>query len=78
MPTAIADRLKGLQTEFETGQKMLAELDAKRATLVNTLLRIEGAIQVLKELSAPDADPATTAPSLALSPNAAGAATIPQ
>lgn len=63
MPT-IAERLKSLQTEFETGQKMLAELDAKRATLMNTLLRIEGAIQVLKELSEPGADPATLAPGL--------------
>ena len=60
MPTAIAARLKDLQAEFETGQKMLAELDAKRVTLVNTLLRIEGAIQVLKELSDPGAAPTTT------------------
>ena len=50
MPTAIQDRLKGLQTELETGQKMLAELDAKRQTLTHTLLRIEGAMQVLQEL----------------------------
>lgn len=73
MPTAIADRLKALQTEFETGQKMLAELDAKRTTLVNTLLRIEGAIHVLKELSEPDAGTAATTPSLALVPGADGA-----
>jgi hypothetical protein len=70
MPTAIQDRLKGLQTELETGQKMLAELDAKRATLINTLLRIEGAIQVLKELSEPGAEAAAATPSLALMPDA--------
>lgn len=55
MSAAIAARLQALQTEYESGQKMLAELDAKRTTLMNTLLRIEGAIQVLKELSAPAA-----------------------
>ena len=75
MPTAIAARLKDLQAEFETGQKMLAEIDAKRVTLVNTLLRIEGAIQVLKELSDTGAA-ATTTPSLAVSPDG-GAATTP-
>ena len=54
---------------------MLAELDAKRVTLVNTLLRIEGAIQVLKELSDTGAA-ANTTPSLAVSPDG-GAATTP-
>ena len=49
---------------------MLAELDAKRATLINTLLRIEGAIQVLKELSEPGAEAAAATPSLALMPEA--------
>ena len=43
-------------------EKMLAELDAKRQTLTSTLLRIEGAMQVLRELL-PDAgehdEPAT-------------------
>ena len=43
-------RLQALKTEFETGQKMLADLEAKQATLQQTLLRISGAIQVLEEL----------------------------
>jgi prefoldin subunit 5 len=43
--------LKSLQAEYEAGQKLLADLDARRASLTSTLLRIEGAIQVLKELS---------------------------
>jgi hypothetical protein len=51
MREQIADRLKSLQAEYEAGQKMLAEFDARRASLTSTLLRIEGAIQVLKELS---------------------------
>jgi hypothetical protein len=53
MSEEIKQRLMALQSEYESGQKMLAELDARRSTLVNTLLRIEGAIQVLKELSSP-------------------------
>ena len=72
MATPIAARLQSLQTEYESGQKMLAELDAKRTTLINTLLRIEGAIQVLKELSTP-AD--TVAPPPALDASAAPSAT---
>jgi prefoldin subunit 5 len=51
MRDQITERLKALEAEAEAGQKMLAELDARRAALTTTLLRIEGAIQVLKELS---------------------------
>lgn len=51
MTEQITERLKALQAEAEAGQKILAELDARRAALTTTLLRIEGAIQVLKELS---------------------------
>lgn len=50
MKDTIEQRLATLQAEHEAGQKMLAELDAKRAQLVQTLLRIEGAAQVLREL----------------------------
>ena len=39
-----------LATELKAGQEMLAELDAKRAEVQQTLLRISGAIQVLGEL----------------------------
>jgi hypothetical protein len=45
-------RLQQLKTEFETGQKMLAEVEQKKANLEQTLLRISGAIQVLEELLA--------------------------
>lgn len=46
----LKQRLESLQAEHEAGQKMLAELDQKRATLLQTMLRIEGAMQVLREL----------------------------
>lgn len=49
MKEKIQERLQTLQVEFETGQKMLAELEAKQADLRETLLRISGAIQVLQE-----------------------------
>lgn len=46
------DRLKSLRSEYETGQKMLSELDAKRQKLAETVTRIEGAMQILQELIA--------------------------
>ena len=49
MREQITERLKTLQAEAEAGQKLLADLDTRRAALTTTLLRIEGAIQVLKE-----------------------------
>jgi chromosome segregation ATPase len=50
----LTQRLKSLKSEFEAGQKMMADLEAKQANLRDTLLRISGAIQVLEELlSAP-------------------------
>ena len=50
MSDPIAGRLRMLEAESDAGRKMLADLDARRAALTATLLRIEGAIQVLKEL----------------------------
>jgi predicted nuclease with TOPRIM domain len=52
MSEQLEQRLQELKSEFETGQKMLAELEAKQANLRETLLRISGAIQVLQELLA--------------------------
>jgi len=43
-------RLAELKAEYEKGQKMLAELEAKESNLKSTLLRISGAIQVLEEM----------------------------
>jgi hypothetical protein len=49
MEERLEQRLKELKAEFETGQRMLADLEAKRLELEQTLLRISGAIQVLEE-----------------------------
>lgn len=49
MKEQLEERLKELKAEFESGQKMLAELEAKQANLRESLLRISGAIQVLEE-----------------------------
>lgn len=50
MKEKLQQRLQDLKTEFEDGQKILAELEAKQANLRETLLRISGAIQVLEEM----------------------------
>jgi predicted nucleic acid-binding Zn-ribbon protein len=52
MKGQLEQRLQQLKTERDTGQKMLADLHQRRASLEQTLLRISGAIQVLEELLA--------------------------
>jgi hypothetical protein len=47
---SIEQRLATLKTEFEAGQKLLVELEAKQTNVRETLFRISGAIQVLEEL----------------------------
>ena len=42
-------RLQSLKTEYVEGQKVLTDLEAKQASVRDTLLRISGAIQVLEE-----------------------------
>jgi hypothetical protein len=46
----IEQRLAELEKEFESGQQMLAELEAREAGLRETLLRLSGAITVLREM----------------------------
>jgi hypothetical protein len=53
----VTERLRTLEEEYRKGQQMLAELDQRRAEIRDTLLRIAGAIQVLKELSADREEP---------------------
>ncbi len=50
MRAQMEQRLQELRSEFESGQKLMAELDAKQAHLRSSLLRISGAMQVLEEL----------------------------
>jgi uncharacterized coiled-coil protein SlyX len=50
MRQQLEERLAQLKSELQSGERMLAELNAKQASLQQTLLRISGAIQVLEEL----------------------------
>lgn len=59
MRDQMEQRLEELKHEYEAGQKMLADLEQKRISLEQTMLRISGAIQVLEEMLA--ADPAAPA-----------------
>jgi len=54
MKDQIEKRLAELKSEYEAGQKMLADLEKKRMDLEATMLRISGAIQVIEELLAAD------------------------
>ena len=49
MREQLEQRLNELKIEFEAGQKMIVDLEKRRANLSESLLRISGAIQVLKE-----------------------------
>jgi chromosome segregation ATPase len=49
MQEQLTNRLKELKTEFEAGQKKLAEIEGQATDLRATMLRISGAIQVLEE-----------------------------
>ena len=53
-------RLLELKRERAAGQKMLDELEEQRLRLTETMLRIDGAIQVIEEMLSPeegDGDP---------------------
>jgi hypothetical protein len=51
MNNKLEERINSLKSEYESGQKMLTEIDARRKNISDTLLRIEGAMAVLKELA---------------------------
>jgi prefoldin subunit 5 len=51
MDDRVTERLASLRSEFQQGERQLAELDTQRAQLMETMLRISGAIQVLEELA---------------------------
>lgn len=50
MKQKLLQRLEDLETEYESGQKMLAELETKAANLRTTLMQISGGIITLKRL----------------------------
>ncbi|VAW31129.1 hypothetical protein MNBD_CHLOROFLEXI01-1840 [hydrothermal vent metagenome] len=50
MNEQLEERLQQLQQEYESGQTMLTDLQAKETDLQQTLLRISGAMQVLQEM----------------------------
>lgn len=56
MREQLQKRLEELRAELEAGQKMLNDLDAKRENLRQTLLRISGAVQILEEELAKEAE----------------------
>lgn len=56
MKAQLEKRLSELKSEFESGQKMLADLEKKRTEVEATMLRISGAIQVLEELLKAEAE----------------------
>ena len=49
MKVQLEKRLAELKEEFKKGQAMLADLKAREANLQESMLRIQGAIQVLEE-----------------------------
>lgn len=59
MKEQLTERLGKLKSEFESGQKMLADLEARQANLQQTLLRISGAIQILEEVLTSEPEPGT-------------------
>jgi len=59
MRQQLEKRLAQLRSEFESGQKMLADAEMRQAKLRDSLLRVTGAMQLLEELLA--AEPAAQA-----------------
>ena len=60
MREQLTKRVEELMAEYRAGTEMLAEVEAKRTELQQTLLRISGALQVLKELLGPQEAPEPT------------------
>lgn len=72
MTAHLVEQLKALQTEHEAWQSLLADRVARRVSLANTQLRIQGAIRTRQEMSGPAES--RIAPSGALT----GAADLPR
>jgi len=59
MRQQLQQRLDQLKSELENGNKMMADLETRRAQLQSTILRIEGAVQVLQEMLEQSEPPAS-------------------
>jgi ABC-type transporter Mla subunit MlaD len=76
-------RLSALRTELANGRDALTQLEHRRAQIADTLLRIEGAVQVLEEVLAtpepalPSADVQAPEEPLCPNPCAAEHTTLP-
>ena len=57
----LKSRLEILRNEFEKGQKQLRDLNSQQMRLQETLLRIQGAMQVLEEVLDEEANTALAA-----------------
>ena len=57
MKEQMEQRLAQLRSEFEAGQAVMADLEARQANLRGSLFRVSGAIQVLQELLDQDSGP---------------------
>ena len=62
MREQLEKRLDELKAEYDQGEKMLSDLDARREQVRQTLLRISGAVQVLEELLKEEGDVAEKPP----------------
>jgi prefoldin subunit 5 len=58
---SIAQRLQQLKDERSAGDAQLQQLDARKRELQQTLLRIDGAIQVLEEFLRDQEEPPASA-----------------
>ncbi|MGV8174347.1 MAG: hypothetical protein ACP5OU_01445 [Methanothrix sp.] len=56
MREQLEKRLDELKAEYDQGEKMLSDLDARREQVRQTLFRISGAVQVLEELLKEEGD----------------------
>lgn len=64
MREQLKQRLTGLRSEFEAGEKLIAELASREAKLRESLLRSSGAIQVLEEELAKEDETSTPGSSI--------------
>ena len=62
MKDQLEARLQDLREQHATGETAMAEIGRRQEELRATLLRIEGAIQVLEEILGQDSEPAPARP----------------